>query len=114
LGKSQRVSASCDDRRCVAPVHLQARTASQLLNRAYAEGRRDWPERYLDRVRQAQQVGIAKLDWDKARAIRALPKAEARKAAAAMGLGPAGIRELLTGKTWREPESSAFSWRAAL
>lgn len=110
LGKGQVIRSTCNTPRCLG--HLVAATRGELTARSYASGNRDRAREYVNRVNAYIERGLAKLDWDKARQIRARRDEGERALAKAFGVDKTTIRQLLAGKTWFENpyQSSVFAW----
>ena len=100
---------------CCNPEHLRHETKGTILRRAYADGRRD---RHGEAVRKRQrrvELGITRLDMDKAREIRARVAAgeERIKLAQEYGVDPGHLNKVVRGEAWPEAANGAsvFAWR---
>jgi hypothetical protein len=107
-GYRTRVADTCGNRLCCNPDHLKLRTFSQIVSDSYKNGARSGNE-YLSRVVRIQRAGMTKIDWDKAREIRA--ELAGGKTVAQVsrerGLYPSTVRDIKFNRSWRE---TMFSW----
>lgn len=92
----------CDNKLCVNPSHLIAGT--QKDNIADRDNRGRWtPAR-------GEEHPSAKLRWDDVRAIRSAatgaPRGTVTRLAREYGLSVAGMRDVISGRNWREEPSS--------
>ncbi len=109
-GRHTRVTVTCGDELCVEPSHLVGRTYGEVLQRTYSSGARSGATEYVKRLDQARRAGMAKLDWDKVREIRALSPQTLQSIANAYGIDPRTASSILKGESWRErmPGASVF------
>jgi hypothetical protein len=114
LGAKQVVRSACGNPRCMA--HLAVSTRGELTSLSYSTGHRDLASEYQSRVKAYIRRGIAKLDWDKVREIRAR-RAEGPLALSEwFGVSRSTIVHVLAGKSWKEHANGAsiFSWRGSV
>lgn len=100
------VMAMCGDKLCCNPAHLFRATRSSVLRKSYEDGIRSRPVEYLKLRRQAERVGFAKLDMDKARDIRASSD-ETSVLARRYGVAEKTVRAIKTNLTWREAAANS-------
>ena len=111
LGEKQVVRSTCGNPRCVS--HIAVATRGELTAISYSNGNRNSPREYRRRVDAYISRGIAKIDWDKAREIRARRKEGPLALSKEFGVHKSTIVHLLSGKSWIENHngSSVFEWR---
>lgn len=111
FGANQVATATCGNRLCLNPEHLEIITRATSVRRSYVNRRHDYPSR----LRSAISNGTAKLDWDKVRAIRALPEEQRKpdEIAVRYGISRRAVQDVIKGDSWRElvAGASVFSWR---
>jgi hypothetical protein len=114
LGKAQVIGSTCGNSKCL--VHLAVSTRGQLTAKAYRDGNRDLAKEYRNRVKAYVARGIAKLDWDKAREIRARREEGALALSKEFGVNKSTITHVLSGKSWYEHAVGAtvFAWRGTV
>lgn len=106
-------SPRCRNKLCCSMGCLREMPRGQLLSEAYAAGRRNTVAEKARRRANAVLRGMAILDMDKARVIRARFSERTDDLAAEFGVHPDTIREVWKGRTWKEVGNSVFSWRPA-
>lgn len=111
LGANQIVGSSCGNTRCLA--HIVAQTRGDVTAKSYEQGKRSHFSEYRARHAALVARGLSKLDWEKARQIRAR-RGECTKALAEeFGVCKSTVVKVLAGICWVEHAKGAtvFGWR---
>jgi hypothetical protein len=92
----------CDNRICCNPAHLFIGSRLDNMRDAKAKGRIARGDRLPSR--RGERNHFAKLSWESVREIRRLAAGGARQKdiAAAVGVDPTNISQIVLNKTWRE------------
>lgn len=114
LKEGDLLAVKCREPRCMAPGCLVVRDASRILKDAYRDIMADETQ-MRKRQRFAKNVGFAKLNHETAQSIRARGMT-IKEVMSEYGLSDTSARQILSGKSWREPPvaNSIFSLAASM
>lgn len=96
-------TTKCDNRLCLEPEHQTTMKRGKVQERAYSKGKRIHALEYASRLAKAQEQGMAKLGWERARYIRSQPVERTNTAIAAeLGVSHKVVSNVRRGRSWRE------------